>query len=408
MAVRTWIEDNKVHYRIYVKARGRGDRAIQSQKQETGIFKDAKPSDIEPVLSEEIRKKIQRIEIRLAGEARLEVARIEGAGILWPELVDRWYEEVLSDKEVLEFIGLSERSAEAYHQLLTDHCEGWRKKAASEITAADFELVMLAMTKQGYANSTKYNLKTAVSLCYKWGIKKRIIPNVSVPPTYGFSISRKNSRRPEVLNTSQIVSLLESAERLMNPWYYVWKFVLYTGLRSGEAYALKRKDLDREEKRIMLDTKYNFISRADEPLKDHEWRQVPINKPLDQMFSEMGVWDLRPDEFVLPRITGWKNGAAANQLRAFCLKVGVPSICFHTLRACWATQLLKNGESQSKVMIMGGWADLETMQVYLRRAGVEIEGGTDSLNFERRKERPGRILKIAGTRDVIQEESDFE
>ena len=54
------------------------------------------------------------------------------------------------------------------------------------------------------------------------------------------------------------------------PWFPVWKFVLHTGFRSGEAYALKRRDLDREEKRIMLDTKYNFDSRVEEQLKESD------------------------------------------------------------------------------------------------------------------------------------------
>lgn len=394
MAVKTWIEDGEVHYRVSVKARSRVDRSVQPQRAESGVLNGISPEQHDAGLPEEVRKKLQRIEMRLYGDARAEVAQADGAGITWKKLVGRYETEALADPDVLEFLGLGSRAASGYLQALRDHTEGWNKLAASEVTSADFELLVVAMRKTGYSNSTIYNVKSAINSCFKWGMKKRLIPKVTVPPTYGCAISRKNSRRPEVLNFSQICHLLEEAEKRKHPWYPIWKLVLYTGFRSGEAYALKRRDLDREEARIMLDTKYAFDTRKEEQLKDHEWRQVPINVELDRFFAELGVWERDLSEYVMPRIQAWKNGEAARILRAFCEEIGVTSICFHTLRACWATQLLRNGVAQSKVMIMGGWADLETMQAYLRRAGVEIEGGTDSLNFERKRERPARVLKM--------------
>ncbi|RYZ76976.1 MAG: hypothetical protein EOP05_03400 [Proteobacteria bacterium] len=69
------------------------------------------------------------------------------------------------------------------------------------------------------------------------------------------------------------------------------------------------------------------------------------------------------------------------------------SVCFHALRACWATQLLNTGLEASKVMKMGGWSDWETMMRYIRLAGIEIAGATDKLKFER-NERPSRVLKL--------------
>lgn len=409
MAMKTWIEENRVHYEVRVKARSRVDRSIQPQRSETGVLTGFTPEQFTGGVPEEARKKLQRIEMRLFGDARAEVAVQEGQGITWKKLVDRYETEALGDTDVLEFLGLGSRAAAGYLQALRDHTDVWNKLAASEITSADFELMVVAMRKTGYSNSSIYNVKSAINSCFKWGIKKRLITKVTVPPTYGCAISRKNSRRPEVLNFSQICYLLEEAEKRKHPWYPVWKLVLYTGFRSGEAYALKRRDLDREEARIMLDTKYAFDTRKEEQLKDHEWRQVPINQELDRFFTELGVWEMQAQEYVMPRIQAWKNGEAARHLRAFCEEIGVTSICFHTLRACWATQLLRNGVSQAKVMIMGGWADLETMQAYLRRAGVEIEGGTDSLNFERKRERPARVLKLLpSVASALEEELEGE
>jgi len=35
-------------------------------------------------------------------------------------------------------------------------------------------------------------------------------------------------------------------------------------------------------------------------------------------------------------------------------------------------------------MAMGGWSDLETMERYIRIAGIEIEGATNSLSFRKK------------------------
>ena len=68
-------------------------------------------------------------------------------------------------------------------------------------------------------------------------------------------------------------------------------------------------------------------------------------------------------------------------LRMFLCGLGLPAIRFHDLRATWATLLLSKGVEPIKVMIMGGWKDLKTMQIYVRKAGVDIAGATDCLDF---------------------------
>jgi integrase len=45
------------------------------------------------------------------------------------------------------------------------------------------------------------------------------------------------------------------------------------------------------------------------------------------------------------------------------------------------TQLLGDGVEMTKVMKVGGWRDIKTVQVYLRLAGVDERGATDGLRF---------------------------
>ena len=82
---------------------------------------------------------------------------------------------------------------------------------------------------------------------------------------------------------------------------------------------------------------------------------------------------------VLPRFWEWTKGQQARVLRAFCEGIGLPSIKFHTLRACFATQLIRSSVAPAVVMKICGWKDLETMQRYIRLAGIETQGATNVL-----------------------------
>jgi len=83
----------------------------------------------------------------------------------------------------------------------------------------------------------------------------------------------------------------------------------------------------------------------------------------------------------LPRFKSWRTGHQASELKTFCKGFGLPEIKFHTLRACFATHLLNQNVTAAKVMKICGWKELKTMERYIRLAGIEVRGVTDTLNF---------------------------
>ena len=99
-------------------------------------------------------------------------------------------------------------------------------------------------------------------------------------------------------------------------------------------------------------------------------------------------------KFVLPRIHAWNKGEQARVLRNFCKLIGIPEINFHALRACFATQLLRNGVEAARVMRICGWAELATMQRYIRLSGVDVAGVTDSLKFTSGDAAVGKIVNL--------------
>jgi integrase len=77
----------------------------------------------------------------------------------------------------------------------------------------------------------------------------------------------------------------------------------------------------------------------------------------------------------------WTRGEAAKVIRRFCQSIGVTDIRFHDLRATFITNLLSRGEPLVRVMAAVGHADMETTNVYLRLAGVEMKGATERLGY---------------------------
>ncbi len=397
MAIKQWEENGKTFYQIDVCVYSHADSLIRKQKRESGSI-----DEIEP---EAVARKLKRIEDQLKEEGQREVFVREAAGISWGDLAERWEKDLL--REVKEAMSADQsnslvkrrgkRTADGYIQSVRDFTEQWKEMPASQITPADVEDLFKRMARMGYSNCRQYNVKVAISQCFRYGIMKRLLKGVTVSPTYGFGISRKESKRPEILNGPQIETLLLEAKLRNHPWRTIWEGAYHLGFRSGEGQELRAKDVDFSERMVCFERQYNTSTKQVEDLKDDEWRQVPINDDLFELFTELGVQKMAPEDHVFPRITAWKHGETARHLRTFCEEIGIPSICFHTLRACWVTHLLRNGLDRVTAMAMGGWSDLETMERYIRLAGIEVKGATDSLSI-RKKERPARVLKLVGAR----------
>lgn len=118
------------------------------------------------------------------------------------------------------------------------------------------------------------------------------------------------------------------------------------------------------------------------PSKGRYWRTIPINSSLRNLILDLKQnLNLVNSGFVLPRSKDWDDGDQAVPIKAFLKSIKVKPVKFHALRACFATQMLANGVSAPIVMEIGGWKKSATMDIYLRLAGVDTKGATDSLNF---------------------------
>jgi len=249
------------------------------------------------------------------------------------------------------------------------------------------------MSAEGKSNSRKRAITNSVNGLWRWGTDNGLIRESQLSPARGFKVSREEEKKPEILTLNEIRKLLEAAKTTNHEWYPIWAMALHTGMRSGELLALEWSDVDWENKRVMISKTYNRRFKITKCTKGGYWREVPINEELEGLLKTLRA-TAGGRRYVLPRFNDWERGEAARILRMFCEGIGIPSVRFHALRACFATQLLKDAVAPIVVMKVGGWKDLKTMQRYIRYAGIEIEGATVNLKILPPDEAMGRVVEL--------------
>jgi integrase len=306
----------------------------------------------------------------------------------WPQLqkqyIDNLHKQIVigSDEQV------TRGTIYKREKTLTKHTSpAWDHKPVDQITGNDIRNLLEATLDDNSESHRKFFIK-GIRAVLQFAVDEGILQR-NPTPMIKFKISDKIK---SVLNEDQIVSLLRKAQEQEWEWYYHYAVGLYTGLRSGEMFALPWENVNLERRQILVNCAWSSKDGF-KSTKSGNDRVVEIPLPLVPVLTELKLKTYSTG-FVLPRIWKWEQGEQARMLRLFLKSNGLPEIRFHDLRASWATLLLSRGVAPSKVMSMGGWSDMKTMLIYMRKAGIDIKGATDCLDD----------MKIHGVQpaDVIQ------
>lgn len=224
-----------------------------------------------------------------------------------------------------------------------------------------------------------------INTVFYYALDEKLILKQIPSPMISVVFEKGDEKVPDILTLTEMKLFLSKAKEYDSKWYPVWATALLTGMRNGELYALEWTDLDFENLQIKVSRSYDIRTDRFKSTKAGYWRTVPISSDLLQLFKELKV-NLKfrePEErkFVLPRLGYWNKGLQARELRSFLKLIGIRSVKFHALRACFATQLLVKKVPPAIVMKICGWKNLKTMEYYVRLAGVDEAGATEVLDL---------------------------
>lgn len=398
MAISKYSQDDKTLYSVYVHIRGRNlFRDLRIEKRRKGLKTLTEAQQVERKLNRQATEQLQKEMIK---------------GLSWKSILEQWKS---SHRDSVH--GHSSAYIQDALVSINKWTKSWFELPITDIGKAEANDVFKALSSDKKAVSYQKKIKRRISEVFEWAIENRIVPINTSNPVSHLKFSKQNEKMPEILQKGDITRLLREAETLGHEWYPIWFMAVYSGMRTGELQALEVDSLDFNDNLIYVHKNYVAADRRNTetqgfgPTKGRYWREVPMNKPLRNFLLKLleanngGFTDpSMPDKrFVLPRSKRWQSGHQAEILRDFCDQIRIPSVCFHTLRACFATHLLRQGVSTMLVMKVAGWKNLETMESYVRLSGIDIKGITDGLTFEEVSKQASSLQDL----QVLEAKSDF-
>lgn len=365
--IQEYQKDGKVFFKVRVYVRSNLNPGLRVTKQSGGIAS---------------LQLAQKEEIRLKKECDRELMQVEARGILWGELLNEWHEHSLKTR-----VAAGQRSKlnqDDYLGSMNKWLGIYKNKPVTDLGPYIINEVFEKMKQAGLCFGTRKKLKQILKSVFDFGIQSGFVKGLQRSPTFDVVLGRDSEKKPEILTLEEIQKLIEKANASKHEWRRIWMTALLTGMRSGELYALTWKDIDLTNRLINVNKSHNNRLNTIKSTKAGYWRQVPISDELAAVLKEQQQ-ETSDAEYIFPRFWQWERGLQAKVLRQFCYINGLPSIRFHTLRACFATQMLRVGIDPARVMKICGWKELKTMQHYVRLAGIEIQGATELIKLTSEK-----------------------
>lgn len=280
MAIRTIVKDGKKLFEVYVN--GFNARGSRVQRKRTNIDTLRKAEGVEFELKREL--------------AILKESRVDA----------RWEEWV---EECLNIMKVTYRPSTVYsYQTTLDkwanrHLKGRELKGITKMDV--HSLLYENMPPETTMHTRKYVLK----------IIKRVLQmavdhgKLDRNPCNGMMVKVPETEK-KVLTNQEVEIFLSEAKATNHRFYPIWVVALFTGMRSGELYALKWVDVDLENGTISVSKAWNS-KNGFTSTKNQKSRIVPISAELGSFLKELKL-QRGQEEFVLPHPTEWTRGDAAN------------------------------------------------------------------------------------------------
>ncbi len=363
MAIKTYVENGKKLFEVYVN--GFDARGRRFQRRKTKV---------------ETLKKAETLEF----EFKVELAKLRDEK--YPFKWSMWLEECC---RIMKFDKRPSTIMNYERYLNKWATPAFRDKFIADITKSHVYSVVFEQVDQSLTPFSRRTILRLMSRIFQMAVEEGILTR---NPCVGVKVKVPEAVQ-KVLTNAEVEIFLREAKLSGHKFYPVWLLALKTGMRSGKMFALKWTDIDFDARLISV-TKQWTSKNGYGPTKTQQNRIVPISEDLLSFLKERKMEHGTKNEFVLPRLRDCDQGAQARITRDFCRFLGITSVKFHDLRATFITNLLARGEPLAKVMAIVGHSELKTTNGYLRKSGVEVQGGTDRLGYKVPQEEPAQIQEF--------------
>lgn len=325
------------------------------------------------------------------------------------------YVEVLKKRVELGEIGPGELSKiEGYLKKTKPWDTIWTSQITEEMV---MEIKLGRLGAENLSDAARKDYLRAVKAVFNWLIKNR---RIFINPAAEVYIRKLRPNPVQWIRSEWFEKMMEQVKGTF--WEPVFFLAYYSGLRSGELYALKWSDIDFDEGILHVNHSYNWKLKEEKSPKSGQTRMVDISaKELKDFLLNHKKKNIKNESiYVFSRNKEWEKGKAARAVAETLEAVGFPAReeieiikstddignvitkkkivkiypNFHSMRASFTMNMLLNETPLLIVQKVLGHLDLKSTQHYLGELKKSDIKGTSQVLFGRSKKKQGK-LKIA-------------
>jgi integrase len=205
-------------------------------------------------------------------------------------------------------------------------------------------------------NNELKKFKAMVNKAVEWGVVPRNTIN-SVK-----TLQRLDARPRSYFTTEQLVAIYEADPSSSA----IWQVLANTGMRVGEAMALKWENVNDKNIRI--------ISSKEFHTKTRQWRDIPISPGCRRALQELKKSN---DDYVLPRMC---KMTLRTKFKKACEKAGVVGTP-HELRHTFISHLVMQGVPLRTVQVLAGHKTISVTEQYAHLAPNHMADMVSNLSL---------------------------